>query len=185
MCLRGLSLTFYDSANKAMGSGTTIGEELAKDRKTRTHAARHGLQKGLGGTKVFFNGIEAWMTLASDGQINVVVPYGVSGKADVTVQFNGKTSDPFPLAVGEGSGPFTPHPRRLWLQETTRRQRDGRWSSEEPPRGPCEGLLVWIPGFRSESEPDEHLRYSLGTSDWAAASKNKGYPCLLDVTSRL
>jgi uncharacterized protein (TIGR03437 family) len=67
-----------------------------------------GWQKGLGGTKVFFNGVEAWMTLASDGQINVVVPYGVTGKADVTVQFNGKTSDPFPLAVTDsGPGIFT------------------------------------------------------------------------------
>jgi uncharacterized protein (TIGR03437 family) len=67
-----------------------------------------GWQKGLGGTHVFFNGIEAWMTLASDGQVNAVVPYGVAGKADVTVQYNGKTSDPYPLAVTDSSpGIFT------------------------------------------------------------------------------
>ena len=179
-----VNVTFYDSANKAMGSGVTIGPVLAKDRNgkvglfqrsttgavpTGARLARvtitfhgsgdmiyayadslsfmlnvmqvtavvnaassqagpvaggqfvslygsglgptpyaTGWQKGLGGTKVFFNGIEAWMTLASDGQINAVVPYGVTGKADVTVQFNGKTSDPFPLAVtASGPGIFT------------------------------------------------------------------------------
>ena len=48
------------------------------------------------------------MTLASDGQINAVVPYGVTGNAHVTVQFNGKTADPFPLAVADsGPGIFT------------------------------------------------------------------------------
>ena len=179
-----VTVTFYDSANKAMGSGATIGPVLAKDRNGKVGlfqrstigvvplgarlarvtitfhgsgdmiyayadnlsftlnvmqvtavvnaassqagpvaggqfvtlygsglgptAYATGWQKGLGGTKVFFNGIEAWMTLTSDGQINVVVPYGVTGKADVTVQFNGKTSDPFPLAVTDSApGIFT------------------------------------------------------------------------------
>ena len=180
-----VNVTFYDSSNKAMGSGATIGPVTAKDRNGQVglfqrstsgvvptgarlaqvtinfhnvagdntyayvdslsfalsvmqvtavvNAASSqsgavaggqfvslygsglgptpyatGWQKGLGGSKVFFNGIEAWMTLASDGQINVVVPYGVTGKADVTVQFNAKTSDPFPLAVTDSSpGIFT------------------------------------------------------------------------------
>jgi uncharacterized protein (TIGR03437 family) len=67
-----------------------------------------GWQKGLGVSRIFFNGIEAWMTLASDGQLNAVVPYGVRGQVNVTVEFNGKSSDPFPVIVGDSSpGIFT------------------------------------------------------------------------------
>jgi uncharacterized protein (TIGR03437 family) len=67
-----------------------------------------GMQKGLGGTRVFFNGVEAWLTYASDGQVNAIAPYAVSGKADVTVQYNGKTSDAYPLAVTDSTpGIFT------------------------------------------------------------------------------
>ena len=67
-----------------------------------------GWQKGLGGSKVFFNGIQAWMTLASDGQLNAVVPYGISGHADVTVEFSGKTGSAFPVTVTDSSpGIFT------------------------------------------------------------------------------
>jgi uncharacterized protein (TIGR03437 family) len=48
------------------------------------------------------------MTLASDGQLNAVVPYGVRGQVNVTVEFNGKSSDPFPVIVGDSSpGIFT------------------------------------------------------------------------------
>lgn len=58
-----------------------------------------GMQKGLGHVQVFFNGVEAWLTYVSAGQINALVPYGVSGKADATVKYNGNTSAAFPLSV--------------------------------------------------------------------------------------
>ncbi len=71
-------------------------------------AGAAGMQKGLGGTSVFFNGVEAWLTYASDGQVNAIVPYGVTGKADATVKYNGKTSDPYALTVTDSSpGIFT------------------------------------------------------------------------------
>jgi uncharacterized protein (TIGR03437 family) len=71
-------------------------------------AGASGMQKGLGGSRVFFNGIEAFLTYASDGQVNAIVPYAVGARADVTVQYNGKTSDVFPLTVADSSpGIFT------------------------------------------------------------------------------
>ncbi|HTP36687.1 MAG TPA: IPT/TIG domain-containing protein [Candidatus Acidoferrales bacterium] len=73
-----------------------------------TYQVAQGSQKGLGGTRVTFNGIEAFLTFTSANQVNALVPYGVAGKADVAVQYNGKTSDNFPLAVTDASpGIFT------------------------------------------------------------------------------
>jgi uncharacterized protein (TIGR03437 family) len=73
-----------------------------------TYQVAVGSQKGLGGTRVTFNGIEAFLTFTSATQVNAIVPYGVNGKADVVVTYNGKTSDPFPLALTDASpGIFT------------------------------------------------------------------------------
>lgn len=67
-----------------------------------------GCAKGLGETRVAFNGIEAFLTYSSATQVNALVPYGISGKADMTVQYNGGTSDLFPLAVVDSApGIFT------------------------------------------------------------------------------
>ena len=67
-----------------------------------------GYEKGLGGTRVTFDGIEAFLTYSSAAQLNALVPYAVSGKAGMTVQYNGGTSDLFPLALaGSVPGIFT------------------------------------------------------------------------------
>jgi uncharacterized protein (TIGR03437 family) len=67
-----------------------------------------GSEKGLGGSKVTFNGIEAFLTYSSAKQVNALVPYGVTGKADMTIEYNGGASDVFPLAVADSApGIFT------------------------------------------------------------------------------
>ena len=67
-----------------------------------------GSQKGLAGTHVTFNGIEAFLTLSMSTQVNALVPYGVGSKADAVVTYNGQTSDVFPLAVTDAApGIFT------------------------------------------------------------------------------
>jgi uncharacterized protein (TIGR03437 family) len=58
-----------------------------------------GMAKGLANVHASFNGIEAYLTYASASQINALVPYGVTGKADVVVKYNGNTSNTFPLPV--------------------------------------------------------------------------------------
>jgi uncharacterized protein (TIGR03437 family) len=67
-----------------------------------------GNAKGLGGVHAIFNGTEAYLTYASASQINALVPYGVTTKADVVVQYTGNSSNMFPLAVTTASpGIFT------------------------------------------------------------------------------
>ena len=44
------------------------------------------MEKGLGGTRVFFNGIEAFVTYTSASQVNALVPYGISGSETVVVE---------------------------------------------------------------------------------------------------
>src|SRR5262249_46365707 len=81
------------------------------------YAAAAGSQKGLSHVKVTFNGVEAFLTLASATQINALVPYLMGNKADVVVQYNGLTSDAFPLAVTDASpGIFTQQygPGHIW-----------------------------------------------------------------------
>jgi uncharacterized protein (TIGR03437 family) len=71
-------------------------------------AISSGMEKGLGGVKVTFNGIEAFLTYTSSAQINALVPYAVKEKADVVVAFDGKSSDIFPLALTDSApGIFT------------------------------------------------------------------------------
>jgi uncharacterized protein (TIGR03437 family) len=81
------------------------------------YAVAAGSQKGLAGAKVTFNGIEAFLTLVSATQINALVPYGAGSKADMVVQYNGLTSDVFPLATTDAApGIFTQAygPGQIW-----------------------------------------------------------------------
>ena len=81
------------------------------------YAVAVGSQKGLAHAKVTFNGIEAFLTLTSATQINALVPYGVGSKADMVVQYNGLTSDVFPLATTDAApGIFTQAygPGQIW-----------------------------------------------------------------------
>ena len=81
------------------------------------YAVAAGSQKGLAHAKVTFNGIEAFLTLTSATQINALVPYGVGSKADMVVQYNGLTSDVFPLATTDAApGIFTQAygPGQIW-----------------------------------------------------------------------
>jgi uncharacterized protein (TIGR03437 family) len=95
-----------------------------------------GSQKGLGGTTVTFDGIEAFLTYSSATQVNGLVPYGVKGKADAQVQFHGAASDVFPLGVEDSApGIFTQNygPGQAWAlnddstfnSSTNRVARDG------------------------------------------------------------
>jgi len=103
-----------------------------------------GSQKGLGETKVMFNGIEAFLTYSSATQVNALVPYGVSGKADVTVQYNGGTSDLFPLAVVDSApGIFTQSygPGQAWALND-----DGTFNSTGNKVGRGGWIVFWATG---------------------------------------
>lgn len=54
----------------------------------------------LSDTQVMFDGVAAPLLYAGAGQINVVVPFGVTGSAThIQVQYQGQSSDPFPMSV--------------------------------------------------------------------------------------
>jgi len=108
------------------------------------YAVAVGSQKGLSHAKVIFNGIEAFLTLASATQINALVPYGVGNKADVVVQYNGLTSDVFPLAVTDAApGIFTQQygPGQIWAVNT-----DGTFNTANNPVARGGYVSVWATG---------------------------------------
>jgi uncharacterized protein (TIGR03437 family) len=108
------------------------------------YAVAVGSQKGLSGAKVTFNAIEAFLTLASATQINALVPYGVGSKADVVVQYNGMTSDPFPLATTDAApGIFTQQygPGQIWAVNN-----DGSFNSASNPVARGGWVSVWATG---------------------------------------
>ena len=54
----------------------------------------------LAGTQVLFDGVTAPMVFAADGQVNAIVPFGVSGSTtQVQVQYQGLASATFPMSV--------------------------------------------------------------------------------------
>ncbi len=54
----------------------------------------------LADTQVLFDGVASPLLYASTGQINAVVPFGVTGSTtQVQVQYQGQASDPFPMNV--------------------------------------------------------------------------------------
>jgi uncharacterized protein (TIGR03437 family) len=108
------------------------------------YAAAIGSQKGLAHAKVTFNGIEAFLTLASNTQINALVPYGVGNKADMVVSYNGLTSDVFPLPVTDAApGIFTQGygPGQIWAVNT-----DGTFNAANNPVVRGGYVSVWATG---------------------------------------
>jgi uncharacterized protein (TIGR03437 family) len=52
-----------------------------------------------GGTKVFFDGVQAPMLYALAGQVSAIVPYSVSGSTKIVVEYQGRKSNEVPLPV--------------------------------------------------------------------------------------
>lgn len=103
-----------------------------------------GLKKGLGDVQVFFNGIEAYLTYASAGQINALVPYGVTSKGDVVVQYNGNSSNTFPLTLADAApGVFTQQygAGQVWAVNN-----DGTFNSSSNPVARGQWVAFWATG---------------------------------------
>lgn len=115
------------------------------------YAVAVGSQKGLSQAKVTFNGIEAFLTLASATQINALVPYGVGSKADMVVQYNGLTSDLFPLAVTDAApGIFTQAygPGQIWAVNN-----DGSFNAANNPVARGGYVSIWATGQGQVNPP--------------------------------
>src|SRR5450432_1979902 len=107
-------------------------------------AISKGVEKGLGSVRVTFNGVEAFQTYASAGQINAVVPYGLTAKADVTVQYGARTSDVFPLALADSApGIFTQQngPGQAWAVNN-----DAQFNGKASPVSRGGWVEFWVTG---------------------------------------
>jgi uncharacterized protein (TIGR03437 family) len=70
--------------------------------------AASGEQKGLGGVTVLFGSTEAYLAYASASQLNVLVPYGVSGtNTTVEVEYNGEQGSTSVPVADVAPGIFT------------------------------------------------------------------------------
>jgi uncharacterized protein (TIGR03437 family) len=79
-----------------------------------------GFDRGLGGTRVFIHGIEAYLTLSWNTQLNVLVPIGLptSGTVDIRVEYNGTASLETTLGLAPAApGIFTQAfgPGQAWI----------------------------------------------------------------------
>lgn len=98
-----------DSAVNEVTSAIAPGEYLSIYGTGLGPAAGVGMQIGasglvadsLGGTQVFFDGIPAPLLYAVDGQVNVLVPYGIAASSQVNLQIatNAGASQTGPLQV--------------------------------------------------------------------------------------
>lgn len=79
-----------------------FGVRLGPSALVQLRLANGKVMTNLAGVRVLFDGVAAPVLAAMDGQINVVVPFSVSGKTKVQIQVenNGAWSNPITVAVG-------------------------------------------------------------------------------------
>lgn len=109
-----------------------------------TPAISKGVEKNLSGTRVFFNNIEAFLTYTSSNQVNALAPYGLAAPVDLTVQYGGRTSDPFPLQLATSSpGIFTQNygAGQAWAVNN-----DGSFNAKDKPVARGGWIEFWATG---------------------------------------
>jgi len=107
--------------------------------------AASGEEKGLGGVKVMFGAVEAYLAYASATQLNVLVPYGIGGSSTtVQVSYNGAQGS-LTVPVGATSpGIFTTQygPGPAWVVNS----QDSTWNSAANPAAQGSYIVFWATG---------------------------------------
>ncbi len=100
----------------------------------------------LAGTQVLFNGVASPMIFASAGQVDAVVPFGVSdGRVQAKVQYQGLGSAPFPVTVVPAvSGIFTVD--ASGAGQAILLNQDGSVNSPALPAAPGSVVTLWATG---------------------------------------
>jgi uncharacterized protein (TIGR03437 family) len=100
----------------------------------------------LGSSEVLFDGVASPLIFASAGQINAVVPFGVSGDTtQVQVQYQGQVSDPVPMSVA----PATPAIFSADASGTGQAailNQDGSLNSADNPAAVGSAVTLWATG---------------------------------------
>src|ERR1019366_8112988 len=105
-----------------------------------------GMTTQLGGSSVSIGGTAAFLTYSQDGQINVLVPFRVSGLQNTTiqVQYNGQPGNTVTVPVVPSSpGIFTQSygPGQAWIAN-----RDGTFNSASNPAARGTYVAFWVTG---------------------------------------
>jgi len=105
-----------------------------------------GMATQLGGTSVLIGGTPAYLTYAQDSQINVLVPFRVSGllNATIQVQYNGQPGNTVTVPVVPASpGIFTQSygPGQAWVAN-----QDGSFNSASNPAARGSYIAFWVTG---------------------------------------
>jgi len=108
--------------------------------------ASKSMERALGYTRVFFNGIEAFLTYASAGQVNALVPYGifVNGEAGLQVEYQMMKSNSILLPVAQAApGIFTQQygAGQAWLVNE-----DRTFNSDKNPAERGSYIAFWATG---------------------------------------
>jgi uncharacterized protein (TIGR03437 family) len=107
----------------------------------------------LAGTSVSIGGTPAYLTYAQDGQINVLVPFNVSGLQNTTVQvqYNGMAGNSVTAPVVPSSpGIFTQQygPGQVWMVN-----QDGTFNSSSNPAARNSYVTFWVTGQGAVNTP--------------------------------
>lgn len=105
-----------------------------------------GMSTQLGGSSVYIGGTAAYLNYAQDGQINVLVPFNVSGLSTTTiqVQYNGVTGNSVTVPVVASSpGVFTQSygPGQAWVAN-----QDQSFNSASNPAARGTYIAFWLTG---------------------------------------
>jgi len=109
----------------------------------------------LAGTRVLFDGVPGPMVYANAGQVNALVPFGLSAAStNVQVEFQGQASDPVPMVVAaslpgifaaDGSG----------VGQGLIFNQDGTANSDANPAAPGSVLVLYATGVGQFSPPGQ------------------------------
>jgi uncharacterized protein (TIGR03437 family) len=111
-----------------------------------TTGAVSNMTTNLNGSSVYINGTAAYLTYAQDKQINVLVPFAVSGLENTTIQveFNGVKGNTVTVPVVASSpGIFTQSygPGQAWMAN-----QDGTFNSSSNPAPRGTYVAFWVTG---------------------------------------
>ncbi len=104
------------------------------------------MEKALATTRVFFNGIEAFLTYASAGQVNALVPYGVAGtdRLEVQLEYQAMKSNSVRLSAADAApGIFT---RQYGAGQAWVANQDGTFNSTNNPADRGTYIAFWATG---------------------------------------
>ena len=136
---------------------------------------------------VYFNGIASPLAVPSGDQITAIVPYGISGTADVVIDYGGQQTNLFPLGVIDASPEiFT----QSGSGQAIAANQDSSFNSPANPARKGAYLSFWVTGQGAVSagsyqSPMLPVRATLGGVDAEVSFAGLIYPGVLQVNIKV